>query len=164
MCKSSAASPGAKRSARSAICETARSSWGDGRRPGGVICVAGVLYLAFQNMLGSRRPPCSLISQLGSDAEIVRSANKSMHGVPALGAMRNPVLPGHRFGGPAFVNYGRNHSGAKDRFVHAISTGQWHNGSNLRVARVPSDETYGARPGSSSALSSPRASSPGGSI
>ena len=49
------------------------------------------------------------------------------------------MFPGHFFGGPAFVNTGRDNAGAPDKYVYAISTDQWDNGSNLRVGRVPAN-------------------------
>jgi hypothetical protein len=113
---------------------------GDGPKPSGMICVDGVLYLAFQNMLKSRKPAYGLISQHGSDAQIVYSANKGGFWIPSLATISAPMFPGHRFGGPTFVNYGRNNEGARDRYVYAVSSDQWDNGSNVRLGRVPSDE------------------------
>jgi hypothetical protein len=112
---------------------------GDGPKPSGMICVEGVLYLAFQNMLRTRRPPHSLTSQHGSDAQIVYSTNKGRFWVPTLGNIAAPMFAGHKFGGPAFVNSGRNNADARDGFVYAISGDQWDNGSNLRLGRVPAD-------------------------
>jgi hypothetical protein len=112
---------------------------GNGPKPSGMICVEGVLYLAFQNMLRARKPPFSLISQHGSDAQIVYSTNKGLYWVPALGNISAPMFPGHKFGGPAFINFGRNNAGARDGYVYAVSSDQWDNGSNLRLGRVPAD-------------------------
>jgi hypothetical protein len=112
---------------------------GDGPKPSGMICVDGVLYLAFQDMLRTRRPPFSLLSQHGSDAQIVYSTNKGGFWVPALANAGAPMFPGHKFGGPAFANFGQNNAGARDGFVYAISSDQWDNGSNLRLGRVPAD-------------------------
>ncbi len=112
---------------------------GDGPKPSGMICVGGVLYLAFQNMLRTRRPAHGLISQHGSDAQIVYSTNHGGFWVPALGNIAAPMFPGHMFGGPAFINYGRNNANARDEYVYAVSTDQWDNGSNLRLGRVRAD-------------------------
>lgn len=112
---------------------------GNGEKPSGMICVGGVLYLAFQNMLKAKTPPFSLISQHGSDAQIVYSTNKGGFWVPALGNIGAPMFPGHRFGGPSFINFGRNNEGARDGYVYAVSGDQWDNGSNLRLGRVPND-------------------------
>jgi hypothetical protein len=112
---------------------------GDGVKPSGMICVDGILYFAFQNMLKTQKPPHSLISQHGSDAQIVYSTNKGGFWVPSLKNVSEPMFPGHKFGGPAFVNFGKNNANARDNFVYAVSSDQWDNGSNLRVGRVPSD-------------------------
>jgi len=112
---------------------------GNGPKPTGMICVAGTLYLAFQNLLRARRAPFSLLSQHGSDAQIVYSTNKGLFWVPALGNIAAPMFPGHKFGGPAFVNFGQNNANARDSYVYAVSSDQWDNGSNLRLGRVPAD-------------------------
>ena len=112
---------------------------GDGPKPSGMICVEGVLYLAFQNMLRTRKPPFSLRSQHGSDAQIVYSTNKGKFWVPTLGNIVAPMFAGHKFGGPAFVNFGPNNANSRDGFVYAASSDQWDNGSNLRLGRVPAD-------------------------
>ena len=112
---------------------------GDGPKSSGMICVDGVLYLAFQNMLRTQKPPFSLISQHGSDAQVVYSTNKGMFWVPTLANIPAPMFPGHRFGGPAFLNFGQNNANARDGYVYAASSDQWDNGSNLRLGRVPHD-------------------------
>ena len=112
---------------------------GDGPKPTGMICVKGVLYLAFQNLLRARKPPFSLLSQHGSDAQIVYSTNKGGFWVPAIGTIGSPMFPGHKFGGPAFVNFGQNNAHARDGYVYAVSSDQWDNGSNLRLGRVPAE-------------------------
>lgn len=112
---------------------------GDGPKPCGMICVGGVLYLAFQNMLRSRKPAYGLISQHGSDTQIVYSPNHGLFWIPALGNIPAPMFAGHKFGGPAFINYGQNNANARDGFVYAVSADQWDNGSNVRLGRVPAD-------------------------
>ena len=112
---------------------------GDGPKPSGMICVGGILYLAFQNLLRARVPPFSLVSQHGSDAQIVYSSNKGFFWTPALANIAAPMFPGHKFGGPAFVNFGKDNANARDNYVYAASSDQWDNGSNLRLGRVPSD-------------------------
>jgi hypothetical protein len=113
---------------------------GDGPKPSGMICVDGVLYLAFQNLLRTRRPAHGLASQHGTDAHIVYSTNKGKHWwTPALATIKEPMFPGHKFGGPAFVNSGKDNAGARDEYVYAVSGDQWDNGSNLRLGRVPAD-------------------------
>jgi hypothetical protein len=112
---------------------------GDGPKPSGMLCVDGVLYLAFQNLLRARKAPFSLRSQHGSDAHIIYSTSRGAIWVPAFGNIKTPMFPGHRFGGPAFINYGQNNANARDGFAYAVSSDQWDNGSNLRLGRVPLD-------------------------
>ena len=50
------------------------------------------------------------------------------------------MFPGHLFGGPAFVNFGKNNEGARDSYVYAVSGDQWDNGSQIRVGRVFADQ------------------------
>ena len=112
---------------------------GDGPKPCGMICVEGVLYLAFQNMLRSQKAPFSLFSQHGSDAHIVHSTWKGVQWIPRFANITAPMFPGHLFGGPSFIQFGKNNATARDEFVYAISSDQWDNGSNLRLGRVPAD-------------------------
>lgn len=112
---------------------------GHGPKPTGMICAEGILYLAFQNLLGARTPQYGVLSQHGSDAQIVYSTTKGANWIPAIGTLTEPMFPGNRFGGPAFVNYGQDNANARDEFVYAVSSDQWDNGSNLRLGRVAAD-------------------------
>ncbi len=112
---------------------------GSGVKPSGMICVKGVLYLAFQNLLGDKPPAYGTKSQHGSDAMIVRSRDHGKTWTPAFHDIKGPMFPGNTFGGPAFVNAGRNNADAPEPYVYAVSTEQWDNGSHLRVGRAPAD-------------------------
>lgn len=109
---------------------------GNGPKPTGMICVDGILYMAVQNLLGAQRPPFSVASQNGTDAQIVYSFNKGGFWTPSLQSIHTPMFPGYKFGGPAFINHGKNNEYAKDDYVYAVSSDQWDNGSNLRLGRV----------------------------
>lgn len=111
---------------------------GGGPKPSGMISVNGVLYLAFQNLLG-KKPPEHGTSQNGTDAMIVASHDHGKTWTPAITEMKQPMFPGAVFGGPAFVNTGKDNANAPDKFVYAVSTDQWDNGNTLRVGRVPAD-------------------------
>jgi hypothetical protein len=113
---------------------------GWGAKPTGMISVDGTLYLAIQNVLGWRTPSRGRSSQHGSDALILVSADKGKTWTPGAGDFGKPMFPGARFGGPAFVNHGKNNGEARDGFVYAVSADQWDNGTELRVGRVPSDQ------------------------
>lgn len=48
-----------------------------------------------------------------------------------------PMFPGNRFGGPSFVQFGKDNADAVDDYVYAVSTDHWDNGSEMRLGRVP---------------------------
>ncbi|SPE31215.1 exported hypothetical protein [Candidatus Sulfotelmatomonas gaucii] len=116
-----------------------RGSGGGGPKPTGMISVHGVLYLAVQNVLGKKPPAFGTRSQHGDDTTIISSRDHGKTWTPARADIKAPMFPGHIFGGPAFVNSGRDNAGAPDKYVYAVSTDQWDNGSNLRVGRVPAN-------------------------
>ena len=49
------------------------------------------------------------------------------------------MYPGADFGGPSFVQFGKNNQDAVDGYVYAVSSDQWDNGQYLRLGRVPKD-------------------------
>ena len=138
---------------------------GHGGKPSGMICVDGVLYYAIQNLLGMKAPPHREGSQHGSDATIVCSKDHGKTWEPELNAMQaslhaeqlrkgrwlttdeqrdnykgwRPMFPGSDFGGPSFVQFGKNNEGALDNYVYAISADQWDNGRYLRLGRAPNN-------------------------
>ncbi|MCL2361078.1 MAG: hypothetical protein FWC73_04590 [Defluviitaleaceae bacterium] len=117
---------------------------GHGPKPTGMICVDKNLYLAFQNFKGMQVPPISCASQHGSDSVIIVSNHispywKGLSWTPDFKNITEPTFPGYLFGGPAFINYGKNNENARDSYVYAVSGEQWDNGSNLRLGRVPND-------------------------
>lgn len=111
---------------------------GIGPKPSGMISVRGMLYLAVQNLLGKKPPAHGTNSQHGTDASIVSSDDLGKTWRP--GRYDAPMFPGNLFGGPAFINFGKDNAGARDSFVYAVSTDQWDNGSHLRLGRVPDDK------------------------
>jgi len=117
---------------------------GKGQKPSGMICVKGVLYLAFQNLLGDKPPVYGTKSQHGSDAMIVASRDHGKTWTPSIKNIKGPMFLGNHFGGPAFINYGRNNANARDRYVYAISNEQWDNGTHIRLGRVPADHVQEA--------------------
>ena len=113
---------------------------GDGVKPCGMISVKGVLYLAFQNLLRNKPPVYGSCSQHGSDAMIVSSRDFGKTWTPDIKKIKEPMFPGSAFGGPAFINSGKDNKNARDNYVYAVSGDQWDNGSNLRLGRVPKDK------------------------
>jgi len=110
--------------------------WGGvGPKPSGMICVDGVFYLAVQNIFGQPAPH-SKKSQPGCNAHILSCYNGYNQWYPAYRAIEKPMFPGSRFGGPAFINFGKNNANARDEYIYAVSGDQWDNGSNVRLGRV----------------------------
>jgi len=140
---------------------------GNGAKPSGMICVDGVLYYAVQNLLGMKTPPHRPGSQHGSDATIIRSHDHGKTWEPDLNPLLDsfmrehygfegdmwkttederkgyqgwaPMFPGSDFGGPSFVQFGKNNEEAIDGYVYALSADQWDNGRFLRLGRVAKD-------------------------
>jgi hypothetical protein len=117
---------------------------GDGPKPSGMISVNGILYFAFQNMLRNRKAPFSLKSQHGSDAQIIYSSGNGFLWAPALNTISKPMFPGSHFGGPAFINFGKDNANARDDYVYAVSADQFDNGSHLRLGRVNKEKITNA--------------------
>jgi hypothetical protein len=118
------------------------TGWGGwGPKPTGMISVKGVLYLAFQNARGMKAPTYGAKSQHGSDAGIIASDDLGKTWTPELKSafFKIVMFPGARFGGPAFVNFGKDNVGARDAFVYAVSSDQWDNGGHLILGRAPQD-------------------------
>jgi hypothetical protein len=109
-----------------------------------MISVEGVLYLAIQNLLGYKHPAHGGRSQHGSDATIILSTDDGRHWRPSPKEMQSwpdkgVMFPGYKFGGPAFINFGRDNQGAVDGYVYAVSGDQWDNGTDIRLGRAPGD-------------------------
>lgn len=121
-----------------------RGRGGFGCKPTGMICIDGVLYLAIQNILGKKPPAHGTKSQHGSDAVIVSSKDYGITWEPDRKSFNRPMFPGNYFGGPAFINFGKNNSNSRDRYVYAVSTDQWDNGSHLRLGHVDKDSILSA--------------------
>ena len=112
---------------------------GYGPKPTGMICVNGVVYLAVQNLRNLQIPPHGVNSQHGSDAGILYTTTGGFYWAPAFQNIKAPMFPGHKFGGPSFINFGKNNANARDECVYAVSSDQWDNGSNMRLGRVAAD-------------------------
>jgi len=122
------------------------------------------LHLAVQNLLGWKPSPLRPASQHGSDATIISSRDGGRTWTPDLALVLTameaeqydrpawrwrtppetrdgyrgwrPMFPGHVFGGPTFMQCGRDHADAPDGLVYAASVDQWDNGGALRIGRV----------------------------
>ena len=140
---------------------------GFGCKPSGMICVDGKLYFAAQNLLGHKMPRFRGKSQHGDDAAILCSGDHGKTWAPDLNGLLtrleneqfdrrtfqwktrperrasydgwNPMFPGNLFGGPSFIQFGRNNADAVDAYVYAVSADHWDNGRDLRLGRVKND-------------------------
>jgi hypothetical protein len=122
------------------------TGWGGaGLKPSGMLSLKGVLYLAVQNLLGNKPPQHGERCQHGDDAFIVASRDFGKTWTPGIAEVRKkgPMFPGWKFGGPAFVQYGRD-AASPDGYVYAASNDQWDNGSELRIGRVRADRILDA--------------------
>ena len=126
------------------LCRSTKAAAEADKKPTGIISVHGVLYSGISKHAGKKPAASGTKSQHGDDATIVSSRDHGMTWTPARSAIKDPMFPGHLFGGPAFVNAGRDNEGAPDKYVYAVSTDQWDNGSNLRVGRVAADRIQDA--------------------
>ena len=54
------------------------------------------------------------------------------------------MFPGDWFGGPSFIQFGKDNSTAVDNYVYAVSADQFDNGTNLRLGRVRNDSILDA--------------------
>lgn len=114
-----------------------RGFGGSGPKPTGMISIGGVLYLAVQNLRGTKPPAHGTKCQHGSDAHIFVSRDHGRSWSPNRNV--EPMFGGNLFGGLSFVNFGKDHAGALDEFVYAVSGDQWDNGSELRLGRAKAD-------------------------
>jgi hypothetical protein len=108
----------------------------------GMICVDGVLYLAASRNRYMNTTGAFNIQQVW-DSSIVKSTDhgKTWSATPQLG---QAMFPGHTFGNPTFVQYGKDGKGIKDgsdKYVYAVSNdGTWNNGNSMTMGRVSRDK------------------------
>lgn len=108
------------------------------RKPTGMVCVGGAIYLAFQN----------LNLNTFNDAPAASIAKSSDHGqtwswdasTPMFGSPGNPSSPAaYRFTTIFFADFGMNSGNAIDGYVYAYGLdNNWRDQHTLYLARVPS--------------------------
>ncbi|HEU5341003.1 DUF4185 domain-containing protein [Edaphobacter sp.] len=108
------------------------------RKPTGMVCVGGAIYLAFQN-LGLKF----------NDAPAASIAKSSDHGLTWTWDTRAPMFgtPGdsasplaYKFTTIFFLDYGRNSDNAIDGYVYAYGLDHnWRSQQTMYLARVPAD-------------------------
>lgn len=106
----------------------------------GLICLDGVLYLAVSRHYYYYVSPEWI--QTAWDASVIMSRDfgRTWSRKPELG---RSMFPGHTFGAPFFVQYGRDGAAGVDEadvYVYAVSSnGVWNNGSSMTLGRVRRD-------------------------
>jgi len=99
---------------------------GSAPKPTGLISAEEVLYLAFQNATGrgeNTGDNADVIVNYGHgyDAQIIASSDFGSTWKPSLKEIEKPMCPGRVFRAPAFVNFGKDNTGARDNVIYAIS-------------------------------------------
>lgn len=124
---------------------------GLGPKPTGMLALDGALYLACQNWNGGRIPevakPLNDIAMEtghGWDGQIIVSHDRGLTWQPSITGHTAPMFPGRSFASPAFINAGREHAGAPDAWIYAISGEGWDNGNACRLGRVARDRILDA--------------------
>ena len=107
------------------------------RKPTGMLCTGGAIYLAFQNLNSSNF----------NDAPAASIAKSSDHGVtwtwdasgPMFGTPNNSTDPAaYKFTTVFFLDYGKNSASAIDSYVYAYGLdNNWREQQALYLARVP---------------------------
>src|SRR5262249_8137071 len=111
----------------------------------GLTCIDGVLYLTVSRHSHDLMPPpyyARFFVQQTWDSSVVKSEDygQTWSAVPEID---HAMFPGHTFGAPFFVSYGKDGSGTThdaDRYIYAVSSdGVWNNGCSMVMGRVRRD-------------------------
>jgi hypothetical protein len=104
------------------------SGSGYNRKPTGMVCVNGAIYLAFQN----------LNDQNFNDAPAASIAKSTDHGLTWSWDATTPMFSNHIFTTIFFLDYGQNNAHAIDGYVYAYGfDNNWRAQQKLFLARVP---------------------------
>jgi hypothetical protein len=104
------------------------SGSGYNRKPTGMVCVNGAIYLAFQN----------LNDQNFNDAPAASIAKSTDHGLTWSWDATTPMFRNHIFTTIFFLDYGQNNAHAIDGYVYAYGfDNNWRAQQKLFLARVP---------------------------
>jgi hypothetical protein len=101
------------------------------RKPTGMACINGALYLAVQNLHKSTFDDAP-------SASISKSTN---HGTTWTWDTQEPMFKDGQFTTIFFLDFGKNNTNAIDNYVYAYGlTNNWRGQDKLYLARVPSDQ------------------------
>lgn len=109
------------------------------RKPTGMLCIGGAIYLAFQNLAKSNfndAPAASIAKSIDNGKTWTWDASAPMFGEP-----ENPSsAEAHKFTTIFFLDFGRNSMNAIDGYVYAYGLdNNWRAQQALYLARVPDD-------------------------
>jgi len=110
------------------------------RKPTGMLCIHGAIYLAFQNLIKHHfnDAPAASIAK-STDDGVSWTWDKS---APMFGAPNDPNNPkAHKFTTVFFLDFGKDSRNAIDHYVYAYGLDHnWSDQQALYLARVPDDE------------------------
>jgi hypothetical protein len=105
-------------------------------------CIDGLFYAFVARNRYGKDSKDPLLRQTSFNASLIQSSDRGRTWTrPARENYESPMWPGPRFGGPAFIHYGRNGGAVTrdqaDTFVYAVSNnGFWNGGDDFILARV----------------------------
>ncbi len=109
------------------------------RKPTGMLCIDGAIYLAFQNLrLNFYDVPAASIAK-STDHGVTWTWDKT---APMFGSPKDASSPlAYKFTTIFFLDYGRDSGNAIDRYVYAYGMDtNWRAQQTLYLARVPKDK------------------------
>ncbi len=113
------------------------------RKPTGMLCVNGTLYLAIQNLNKTRNPS----GKSHEDAPSASISKSTDHGMTWTWNTREPMFSDYKFTTIFFLDFGKNNANAIDSYIYAYGLdNNWHmsdgtvpNPVDVYLARVTPD-------------------------
>jgi hypothetical protein len=110
------------------------------RKPTGMLCRGGAIYLAFQNLNESTfndAPAASIAKSVDNGVTWTWDTNAPMFGTPV-----NPASPeAYKFTTIFFLDYGKDSANAIDGYVYAYGLdNNWRSQETMFLGRVPADK------------------------
>lgn len=105
-------------------------------------CIDGVFYAFVARNYYGKHSKDPLLRQTSFNSSLIKSTDRGQTWTrTARENYEKPMWPGARFGGPAFIHYGRNGGSvardSADTFVYVVSNnGFWNGGDDLILARI----------------------------
>jgi hypothetical protein len=105
-------------------------------------CIDGVFYTFVARNIYGNKSKDKLMRQTSFNASLIKSLDRGRTWSRSANEnYQSPMWPGHRFGAPCFIHYGRNGGSvtrdSADEYVYAMSNnGFWNGGDDFILARV----------------------------